>query len=211
MKKGVSMRNFFAAAMLGIVCTGGTWFVSHAGQAFAADPQAQAEGRALGSMQKFTPTNPPQPVPVLSFVGPDGSRVELADFKGKVVVLNLWATWCAPCVKEMPALDTLQSRLGGEDFEVVALSLDRGGRKVVEPFFERLNLKHLAMYLDPQSTAMGALKPRGLPTTLVIDRDGYEVGRLEGDAAWDSEEAERLLKRFIDTGVRPPTMMKTKG
>jgi thiol-disulfide isomerase/thioredoxin len=205
MKKVVSMRNFVAAAMLGIICAGGGWFAWHAEPADAANPPIQ------GGMQKFTPTNPPQPVPELAFVGPDGARVELADFKGKVVLLNLWATWCAPCVKEMPALDNLQSRLGGEDFEVVALSLDRGGRKMVEPFFEKLGVKHLAIYLDPQSTAMSALKPRGLPTTILIDRQGYEVGRLEGEAAWDGADAERLLKHYLDTGVRPPAMMRTRG
>jgi thiol-disulfide isomerase/thioredoxin len=205
MKKVVSMRNFLAAAMLGIVCAGGGWFAWHAEPAGAANPPVQ------GGMRKFTPADPPQPAPELAFVGPDGARVELADFKGKVVLLNLWATWCAPCVKEMPALDNLQSRLGGEDFEVVALSLDRGGRKMVEPFFEKLGVKHLAIYLDPQSTAMSALKPRGLPTTILIDRQGYEVGRLEGEAAWDGADAERLLKHYLDTGVRPPAMMRTRG
>ena len=95
------------------------------------------------------------------------------------------------------------------DFEVVALSLDRGGRNVVEPFLDKLGVRNLAMYLDPQSTAMSAFKPRGLPTTMLIDREGYEVGRLEGDAEWNSEEAVKLLEHFIDNGVRPPAMMKT--
>jgi thiol-disulfide isomerase/thioredoxin len=205
MKKVVSMRNFTAAAMLGIVCATGWWFASDTGQANAARPPIE------GSMQKFKPAEAPQPAPALSFVGKDGERIDLADFKGKVVLLNLWATWCAPCVKEMPALDALQARLGGDGFEVVALSLDRGGRNVVEPFLAKLGVRNLAMYLDPQSTAMSAFKPRGLPTTMLIDREGYEVGRLEGDAEWNSEEAVKLLEHFIDNGVRSPAMMKTSG
>ncbi len=205
MKKVVSMRNFTAAAMLGIVCATGWWFASDAEQANAARPPVE------GSMQKFKPSDAPQPAPALSFIGKDGERVELADFKGKVVLLNLWATWCAPCVKEMPSLDALQARLGGDRFEVVALSLDRGGRSVVEPFLAKLGVRNLAIYLDPQSTAMGAFKPRGLPTTVIIDREGYEVGRLEGDAEWNSEEAVKLLEHFIDGGVRPPAMMRTSG
>ena len=205
MKKVVSMRNFTAAAMLGIVCAAGWWFASDAGQAAASRPPVE------GSMQKFKPSDASQPAPALSFIGKDGERVELADFKGKVVLLNLWATWCAPCVKEMPSLDALQARLGGKSFEVVALSLDRGGRNVVEPFLAKLNVRNLAIYLDPQSTAMSVFKPRGLPTTVIIDREGYEVGRLEGEAEWNSEEAVKLLEHFIDDAVRPPAMMRTSG
>lgn len=205
MKKVVSMRNLIAAAMLGIACAAGWWVASDAGQANAARPPLE------GSMEKFKPADQPRPVPELSFITADGGRGDLSDFKGKVVLLNLWATWCAPCVREMPSLDALQGRLGGEDFEVVALSLDRGGRNVVQPFFDRVGVRNLTMYLDPQSAAMGTLKPRGLPTTLVIDRDGFELGRLEGDAEWDSEEAVRMLRHFIDEGVRPPRMIRTGG
>ncbi|WP_245613267.1 TlpA family protein disulfide reductase [Skermanella stibiiresistens] len=199
------MRNFIAAAMLGIVCAVGGWFASDAGQANAARPPLE------GTMGKFQPADQPRPVPDLGFIGPSGAQASLSDFKGKIVLLNLWATWCAPCVKEMPSLDALQARLGGEDFQVVALSLDRGGRNVVQPFFERLGIRNLEMYLDPPSAAMGTLKPRGLPTTLVIDRDGFELGRLEGEADWNSEEAVRMLRHFIDDGVRPTRMMKTSG
>ena len=205
MKKVVSMRNLIAAAMLGIVCVAGWWVASDAGQANAARPPLE------GSMEKFKPADQPRPVPELSFITADGGRGDLSDFKGKVVLLNLWATWCAPCVREMPSLDALQGRLGGEEFEVVALSLDRGGRNVVQPFFDRVGVRNLTIYLDPQSAAMGTLKPRGLPTTLVIDRDGFELGRLEGDAEWDSEEAVRMLRHFIDEGVRPPRVLRTGG
>lgn len=119
--------------------------------------------------------------------------------KGRVVVLNLWATWCAPCVKEMPALDRLQKKLGGKDFEVVALSLDRGGAVQVRPFFEERGIGALSVYLDPKSTAMMALKPRGLPTTYLIGRDGRILGTMIGEAEWDGAEAEALIRHYLGT------------
>jgi thiol-disulfide isomerase/thioredoxin len=206
MKKVVSMRNLVAAAMLGIALVGGWWLGNEV------LPADAARVPASGDVAKYVPTDPPQAVPVLNFVDGDGARIGLDDFRGKVVLLNLWATWCAPCVKEMPSLDRLQARLGGAEFQVVAVSLDRGGRAVVEPFLTKLGARHLGLYLDPQSTAMTALKPRGLPTSLIIDRDGREVGRLEGGAEWDSEDAVRLLQHYIgDGGVRPPELTRTSG
>jgi thiol-disulfide isomerase/thioredoxin len=122
----------------------------------------------------------------------------LSDFAGRVVLLNLWATWCAPCVREMPTLDRLQAELGGPDFEVVALSSDRAGAAAVEPFFRTHGLSRLGVYLDPQGEATRALGTRGLPTTVLIDREGREVGRLEGVAEWDSPEAKALIRAYID-------------
>lgn len=150
-----------------------------------------------GSMGSFTIAESPAPAPALSFTGPDGQAMTLADFKGRVVLLNLWATWCAPCVKEMPSLDRLQAAMGGKDFEVVALSLDRGGKNQVQPFFEKTGVRHLAMYLDPKSTAMTAFKPRGLPITYLIGRDGTLLGRIEGGAEWDGEAARTLIQLFL--------------
>jgi thiol-disulfide isomerase/thioredoxin len=114
--------------------------------------------------------------------------------RGKVVVLNLWATWCAPCVREMPALDRLQALVGGPDAEIVALSLDRGGMAQVGPFFERLGLANLAIYLDPPSEAMKTFRPRGLPTTIIVGRDGRELGRVEGELAWDGEPGQTIVR-----------------
>ena len=136
----------------------------------------------------------------LDILGPDGQAMKLSDFRGKTVLLNLWATWCPPCVKEMPSLDRLQAELGGPTFEVVALSVDRGGRVQVEPFYMETDIEHLAMYLDPKMTAMKAMKPQGLPTTLLIDAEGREIGRLAGEAVWDGEEAKAFIRYFASGG-----------
>lgn len=155
-----------------------------------------------GALGPFAAHPEPAAVPEIGFTDAEGKALTLADFKGRVVLLNLWATWCAPCVEEMPSLDRLQARLGGQDFAVVALSVDRQGRSLVQPFVEKLGVRNLPIYLDTGSAAMRALKIRGLPTTVLIDRDGREVGRLEGAASWDSKDAEALLRFYRDAHAK---------
>jgi thiol-disulfide isomerase/thioredoxin len=140
----------------------------------------------------------PKPVPELTFLDEAGNEVTLADFAGDVVVLNLWATWCAPCRREMPSLDRLQAALGEDGLRVIALSLDRGDVAKVRAFFEELEIANLAIYQDPQARAGRELGAPGLPTTIVIDRAGQEVGRLLGPAEWDSEAALALLRDLVD-------------
>jgi thiol-disulfide isomerase/thioredoxin len=152
-----------------------------------------AEPPRLG---EFVPVSPPQPAPPFSFADPGGNTVSLADFAGKLVVLNLWATWCAPCLREMPSLDRMQARLG-EAVVVLAISEDRGGNKVVEPFIEKLGLKSVKFYLDPKSGAERAFKVQGLPTSFVIDRGGKILGQVEGAAEWDSPKLLDTLKSFL--------------
>jgi thiol-disulfide isomerase/thioredoxin len=195
------MRKMLAAAMLAVAAVVG-WQLSTlidgtsvAERAAGPVPQAAPSAVPIG---RFQPTDPPRPAPGLTVIDGEGRRMDLADFRGKAVLLNLWATWCGPCVKEMPALDRLQSTMGGRDFEVVAVSQDRGGRNIVAPFFEKEKLSALPMYLDPQGGAMAAFKPRGLPTSILIDRNGDEIGRVEGDAHWDGEEAAGMIRRLID-------------
>ena len=144
----------------------------------------------------FAPTEP-KPVPELTFLDGEGSEVRLADFRGEVVVLNLWATWCAPCRREMPSLDRLQARYGDAGLEVIALSLDRGDVAKVRAFFDELQIGSLAVYQDPQARAGRELGAPGLPTTIVIDRAGQEVGRLLGPAEWDSDEALTVIEALI--------------
>ena len=148
-----------------------------------------------GPMGEFKPTG--RPAPDIAFTAGDGSALALKDFAGKVVLLNLWATWCAPCVREMPTLDRLQAELGGPRFEVIALSSDRAGAPVVEPFYREHGLRHLRVYLDPSGEATRALGVRGLPTTLLIDAQGREIGRLEGTAEWDSGAAKALVRHHL--------------
>ena len=137
--------------------------------------------------------------PQLAFKDAKGTDLTVADFRGRAVLLNVWATWCGPCRKEMPALDRLQARLGGADFEVIALSIDRGGLDRVQPFFDEIGIANLAIYLDESAAAMSALGITGIPTTLLIGRDGREIRRWAGPAEWDSPEMEALIR--AETGL----------
>jgi thiol-disulfide isomerase/thioredoxin len=157
-----------------------------------------AQGNRPPQMSEFTPTDPPRPAPDASFADAAGGQTSLAAFKGKVILVNLWATWCQPCVQEMPALDRLQAALGGKDFAVVLVSQDRGGAHVVEPFFQKLGLSALKSYLDPKGALGQAFQVRGLPTSILIDRAGKELGRVEGAAAWDGSEAQKFLRYQIE-------------
>ena len=137
------------------------------------------------------------PVPEVSFLDADGNERSLEDFQGRVVVLNLWATWCAPCRKEMPSLDRLQAALGGDDLEVVALAVDRGDLTKVLDFYREIDIQNLAVYHDSSAKAGRTLRAPGLPTTLIIDRNGHEVGRVLGDAEWDGEDVATLLEAVV--------------
>ena len=136
-------------------------------------------------------------VPEFSFTDGDEKPLTLADWKGRVVLLNLWATWCAPCRKEMPGLDRLQGELGGDDFEVVALSVDRKGIKPSAKFLKEVGAENLALYVDDTSKAMFEMRARGLPATYLIDREGRLIGRLVGPAEWDTDEAKALIQAAI--------------
>ena len=159
----------------------------------AEDEAAAPEQTRLG---EFILTSPPQPAPAFSFTDTAGDTVSLSDFVGKLVLVNLWATWCEPCLREMPSLERMQARLG-EKLTVAAISEDRGGSKVVEPFIEKLGLKSIKFYLDPKSGAERAFKVQGLPTSFVIDREGNVLGRVEGAAEWDSPKLLETLKSLI--------------
>jgi len=148
------------------------------------------------TLGQFSPLAQPLPAPALDFTRPNGTAQTLADFRGQWVLVNLWATWCAPCVREMPALDRLQARLG-QRLKVLAISEDRGAAHVVEPFLEKLALAQLAIYLDAKGAAQSALEVRGLPTSYLIDPDGRIRGKLEGAAAWDSPDMVALLERYL--------------
>lgn len=157
-----------------------------------AGPVAGAE-----APQRFAIDAAPKPLPEVQFVDGDGRPRALADFRGRMVLLNIWATWCAPCRREMPTLDRLQAELGGPDFEVVALSLDRAGSGVVRTFYDEVGVKHLALYTDSSGRAARELHARGLPTTLLIDRAGRELGRLVGPAEWDTAEMVAFIRSHL--------------
>jgi len=140
----------------------------------------------------------PRPLPDIEFKDREGKELRLSQFKGKVVLLNVWATWCPPCRREMPTLDKLQGALGGKDFEVMALSIDRAGVHAVEAFFMEIGVKHLRLYIDQSMAAMRKLAVVGLPTTLLIDREGREVWRYAGAAEWDSDEWMGEIRKAIE-------------
>jgi thiol-disulfide isomerase/thioredoxin len=144
----------------------------------------------------------PQPIAAIRFDDGQGQSRSLADFRGKIVLLNVWATWCVPCRKEMPALDRLQTALESADFLVVPLSIDRGGIDVVRRFFVDVGIKALAIYLDSSGKAMRELGVLGLPTTILVDREGREIGRLIGPAEWDAPDMVEFISCLVSkTGV----------
>ena len=143
----------------------------------------------------------PQSLPEIRFQDGDGKPHTLSDFRGKVVLLNVWATWCAPCRKEMPALDRLQQTLGGGEFEVVALSINSGGPAVMRRFYEEIGIRALAIYVDPTTEATGKLRTLGIPTTLLLDREGRERWRKTGPAEWDSPEIVESLRAKLRGGA----------
>jgi thiol-disulfide isomerase/thioredoxin len=156
------------------------------------------QAAAAAGPEKLRETPEGRPLPeTLVFQDAEGRETRFDAFRGKGLVVNFWATWCPPCVAEMPALDRAHAALAREGIEVLALSSDRGGRAVVEPFYQRTGLRHLAMWFDARGAAGRALGVRGLPTTLILDRRGQEVARLEGEAVWDSPAMLAAIRRLV--------------
>jgi thiol-disulfide isomerase/thioredoxin len=160
-------------------------------------PQAPAPSAAGPNLGQLTAMAAPLPAPTLAFSARDGGEKQLADFKGRLVLVNLWATWCVPCVEEMPALDRLQAQLG-DKLTILAISEDRQGDAVVTPFLEKHDIRHLAIYLDPKSAATPAFGAQGLPTSYLVARDGTIVGKEEGGAAWDSAAMIAKLTPYME-------------
>ncbi len=153
--------------------------------------------RITGEIQHFKLEQNPRPAPATTFRDAAGREISLRDFRGRVVVLNFWATWCAPCIHEMPSLDRLAARFADRPFALVALNEDREGAEVAAPFIEKLGLRHTALYTDPGGAVQRAFEVRSLPTTIVFDAHGREVGRLVGPADWASPEALNLVEFYL--------------
>ncbi len=158
----------------------------------------QSGGQAeTASSRSFVMHEAPRPLPEIKFEDGNGHALTLNDLKGKTVLLNIWATWCVPCREEMPTLDALEAELGGPVFEVVALSVDRAGPDVVRNFYAEIGIEHLGLYIDATMRASFDLQAPGLPTTLLIDSEGRELGRLVGSAEWDTPEMIAFLKTHL--------------
>ncbi|TDL81747.1 TlpA disulfide reductase family protein [Meridianimarinicoccus aquatilis] len=154
-----------------------------------------------GDMKKLVIHSAPRPVTDKPFVTPDGEEQTLDQFQGQVVLLNFWATWCAPCRKEMPALDALNMELGGDDFQVVTIATGRNSPAAMRRFFEETNVQSLPLYNDPKQAIARDMAVLGLPITVVVDRGGNEIARLQGDADWNSDSAKAILQAVIDAGT----------
>lgn len=180
------------AVILGVV---GIWLgVDGNGPASAGDPPPfHGQGR------QFTLLEPVVPAPLEPISTGEGGLTNLKNYRGKVVLLNFWATWCAPCLEELPSLQALHEDMGGPDFAVLALNIDRGGREAARPFLERAGAQELELYTDPQRANFYAfgMQNHPMPTTFLIDREGRLIGYLEGPAEWDSEEAKALMRYYI--------------
>ncbi|HWT31697.1 MAG TPA: TlpA disulfide reductase family protein [Propylenella sp.] len=157
-----------------------------------------------GEVAAFQLARAPEKLSGLTFTDTEGQPAMVGAFTGKVTLVNLWATWCGPCRKEMPALDGLQAALGGDDFAVVPISIDTGDPERPAAFLESIGTKHLPLYTDPSTEIFEELKKRslalGLPVTLLLDRNGCRLGHMNGPAEWDSEEGKRLIEAAIGAG-----------
>jgi thiol-disulfide isomerase/thioredoxin len=157
---------------------------------------------ARGEVAAFQVARQPRNIGDLSFAGPDGEPMSLASFAGQVALVNLWATWCAPCREEMPALDQLQQAMGSEDFQVVTVNIDMGSVDRPIAFLESIGVEHLPLYRDASTKIFDELRSRGiavgLPVTAMIDDEGCVLGHMNGPAEWDSDDAMRLVEAALE-------------
>ena len=169
-------------------------FVANTGHADVSAAQAMREG----DMRKLNFHSAPMETTDVTFTGEDGQEMTLADFEGKYIVLNFWATWCAPCRKEMPHLSALQNTLGGDDFEVVTIATGRNPRPAMERFLAEIEVDNLPLHTDPRQTLARNMGVLGLPVTVILDPDGFELGRMQGDADWSNDNALAILRTVMD-------------
>jgi thiol-disulfide isomerase/thioredoxin len=211
-KAGRSLRTTAAAIVVIVVAAGGGLALLYGKPSTGKEEAAQCPNArvlaqrlaplAQGEVAALAVDKNPRRAVDVSFNEPDGKKASLADFRGRNVLLNLWATWCVPCRAEMPALDRLQAKLGGPDFEVVAVNIDTTRLDRPKAFFTENGVKNLSLYVDPSADAFETLKVAGkalgLPTTLLIDKEGCEVGVMAGPAPWDSADGTRLISAMIE-------------
>jgi thiol-disulfide isomerase/thioredoxin len=173
----------------------------------SADLARRLEPLARGEVAALNVAKAPAPLLPLTFAKADGSPVSLATFKGRTILLNLWATWCAPCRREMPALDRLQALLGGPDFEVVAVNIDTRNPERANALLDEIKVATLTRYQDPSAKIFQDLKEAslavGMPTTLLVDPQGCLIASLSGPADWASQDGEALLQTALQASPGP--------
>lgn len=151
-----------------------------------------------GDMKKLVLHDEAKPASTEAFTGEDGGTVSLADYRGKYVLLNFWATWCAPCRKEMPMLSQVQAELGGDAFQVVTLATGRNPVPAIKTFFAEIGVDNLPRHRDPKQMLARGMGVLGLPVSVILDPQGNEIARLQGDADWNSDSARAILAALID-------------
>ncbi|NCO86645.1 MAG: redoxin family protein [Rhodobacterales bacterium] len=170
-------------------------------------PDAVAGGPAIdtaplqalreGDMRKLALHEVPQRGSEVAFTGADGSEMTLAAYQGQVVLVNFWATWCAPCRVEMPHLSALQAAMGGADFQVVTIATGRNDPAAITRFLAEIGVDNLPLHSDPQQRLAADMGVLGLPVSLLLDRAGREVGRLQGEADWNSASAQAIIAALV--------------
>ena len=175
-----------------------TALLAGANIAMAAGPDIS--GLREGDMKKLVIHDAPEAVSTVAFDLADGAgEGTLADYRGKYVLVNFWATWCAPCRKEMPQLNTLQKEFGGDHFEVVTIATGRNSPQGIVKFFKEAGIDSLPRHQDPRQKLAAQMGIFGLPITVLIDPEGREIARLRGDAVWDSDSAKAIVKALVDS------------
>ncbi len=187
----MSLLRYIAIAALSLTASG----------AFALD----LEPLRQGDMKKLAVTTPAALLPEVVLLDDTGAERSIADWRGKVLVVNFWATWCASCRIEMPSLDRLQGAMGGDDFQVLTVATGRNTMPAIDKFFAEANVTQLPILRDERQKLSRELGILGLPVTLIIDREGREIGRMIGDTAWDGPEAQALLAAVVAEGKPAPT------
>jgi thiol-disulfide isomerase/thioredoxin len=171
----------------------------------AAPAAARLAPLARGEVAAFDASAAPKPAPDVAFRGPDGAPTDLAALRGKLLLVNLWATWCAPCKAEMPALDRLQAELGGDAFQVVAINVETRNLDKPPAWFKANGITHLTYYGGPEGKVLPAIQSAvgstGLPTTMLVDAKGCTLGVMKGPAEWSSEDGRRLIRAALGTGA----------
>ena len=165
----------------------------------SAESLTELDPRADGSrILNMVAHSEPRPVPAIQFLDEDGNYLSLEDFRGKVVALQFWATWCFPCREELPTVDALQGELGGADFTFIPLSVDRDGAGLVRQYYTDNDIKNLSIYIDVGMDAARAMRVNGIPYTILLNREGMEIARVLGDRNWFTPDAIGLMRKLIE-------------
>lgn len=164
-----------------------------AAQTLTGAQRAEVEAMRAGEMRKLVFHATPVPVPEEAFFDRDGGETTLAASDGKLRLVNFWATWCAPCREEFPALDALERARGGTDFAVIPIATGRNDADGIDRFLKEARIQTLGTWLDPKSKLARGMNVAGLPVTVLLNREGEEIARLMGGADWNTENARAIL------------------